>query len=270
MSQKTKQELEKDVKDLIKVNHKNVIHFQVVDKENIHLNKLLKEKDEEIFILKQNVEKCSCSKYNKSMDEVIKHGQKHKDAVIELKRIAELQKEKVSFLKEEKISLLDQVDNLEFEVETDKVIIGRHKDKVENLESELKILQKSYDEKTEESNETNVEREKLLKQRELLKEKYAINLKDHQAFEEKAKEEIDIIQKQFDIMKCKNLDLKNQLHKKDNETAQEVVKLKSDTKILSKIKDLEDELSSRNEEIMELHSVILKTNLDKDLKTSSA
>ena len=102
MSQKTKQELKKDGKDLIKVNHKNVIHIQVVDKENIHLNKLLKEKDEEIFIHKQKVEKCSYSNYNKSMDEVIKHGQMHKDAVIELKRIAESQKEKLSILKEEK------------------------------------------------------------------------------------------------------------------------------------------------------------------------
>ena len=45
----------------------------------------LRKKDKEILNLKKNAEECTCFRYNKSMDEVIKHGQKHKDAVVELK-----------------------------------------------------------------------------------------------------------------------------------------------------------------------------------------
>ena len=97
-------------------------------------NKCISALKEEIVKLKNTVSECTCSKYSKSMDEVIRHGQKHKDAVIELKKISETQKEKISILREEKTSFLNRVDMLEFEIETDQVIVSKHKDKIESLE----------------------------------------------------------------------------------------------------------------------------------------
>ena len=42
---------------------------------------------------------------------------------------------------EEKTSLLNKVDSLEFEAETDHAIIGKHKDQIEILESKVKNVE---------------------------------------------------------------------------------------------------------------------------------
>ena len=149
MSKKTKEELEKDVKDVIKVNNRNVIEYQKVDKENIQLNKILKDKEEEIYNLrKSNTEKeCTCSKYKQSMDDVVMHASKNKEAVVTLRTLAENQKVKISSLREEKYKLLEEIDQLELNARTDHDnIMKTHRENV-NLKENIKALETEIDEK---------------------------------------------------------------------------------------------------------------------------
>ena len=57
----------------------------------------------------------SCHRYRQSMSEIVEAGNKHKEKAIAIKEIAEEQKRKISILREEKNSLLDDVEQLEFD-----------------------------------------------------------------------------------------------------------------------------------------------------------
>ena len=62
-------------------------------------------------------EECAngCYRYRQSLEEVAEAGNKHREKVIALKAIAEEQKSKISGLREEKYSLMESLDQLEYE-----------------------------------------------------------------------------------------------------------------------------------------------------------
>ena len=54
-----------------------------------------------------------CHRYRQSIEEIVEAGNKHKEQIVILRKLAEDQKKKISILREEKTSLLDNTDNLE-------------------------------------------------------------------------------------------------------------------------------------------------------------
>ena len=58
---------------------------------------------------------CNWSRYNKTIDEVLHAGQKHKDAALALKEVAGNLKQKVVASREREAKLMDEIDNLEME-----------------------------------------------------------------------------------------------------------------------------------------------------------
>ena len=272
MVKKNIQHLESEVKRLIKVNNDNFVEHQKIENELIGK---VKETENEIAKLKNASEQCTCFKYSKSMDEVIRYGQKHKEAVIELKNISETQKEKISILREEKVSLLDQVETLEFEVETDKVIIGRHKDKIENLETEIQELQNMVDKKDLDCTEHTNEKEIVLKEKGIWKDKYEKNLMEYQLVKEASTNKIECLEQKLEISKCEVIALKEDLAYHAEKTNDETKELESNDPDFfaymgTKQQDLQDELTTKDEEILRLKGLVDKNSLDKDLKSSSS
>ena len=257
MSNKTKEDLEKDVKDLIKVNNKNVIEYQKVDKENIYLNKLLKQKEEEIFRLKDH--DCSCRKYNKSMDEVVHYAQKNNDALKVLKDTVENQKLKISSLKEEKTSLSDRVEHLEFELETDHTIFSKLKAEIKGLESKVKNVEKVVDKQQDEILEKEKKQERDCRQ----------YIAEKSELEEKIKDEKTILENQIELLKKEILDsrenpkIKQSDPEKENmlknaDLMKEKVTLLEEERfdLLKKCTDLEDEILLKDSEVLELGKTI--------------
>ena len=54
-----------------------------------------------------------CHRYRQSIEEIVEAGNKHKEQIVILRKLAEDQKKKISILREEKNSLLDSTDCLE-------------------------------------------------------------------------------------------------------------------------------------------------------------
>ena len=61
----------------------------------------------------------SCNKYSKSIEEIYQAGKKHKGQLVTCIEACEKQKEKISSLREEKNSLLEKVDDLEFDIKSE-------------------------------------------------------------------------------------------------------------------------------------------------------
>ena len=117
-----------EVKKLIKTNNDNFKEHQVAEREFISI---IAKKDAEISDLKTIIEDCNCHNYSKSIDDIYRAGIKHRDKLVSLKDIADAQKRKISNLEEEKTLLINQVELLELESETDKGIVFKLKDKIE-------------------------------------------------------------------------------------------------------------------------------------------
>ena len=124
MEKKTKEELKSEIKDLIKVNNKNFVEHQKVERE---LSSIIATKEEKIFKLKKEIgeKECNCHNYSKSVDEIYEAGIKHREKLVALVDVSEDFKKKISILREDKASLLAQVEFLEVEVEMDKAILER-------------------------------------------------------------------------------------------------------------------------------------------------
>ena len=74
------------------------------EKENSNLHQILEEKEKIIYELKMKsngICENGCHKYNKSMDEVVQAGYKHRNNVLAVKEVAENLKKKIQKLKEE-------------------------------------------------------------------------------------------------------------------------------------------------------------------------
>ena len=80
---------------------------------------------------------CECHRHRQSYEEVVVAGNKHKVTLKATYAIAEEQKKKISNLRAENNALLEQIENLEFEAETDAKIIFKIKTENESWKTEI-------------------------------------------------------------------------------------------------------------------------------------
>ena len=81
------------------------------DREKAEFLDIIEEKEKQIHELKLNgngICENGCHRYNKSMDDVVKAGFKHKDAALALKEVAENLKKKIHKLKAENLRLFEE------------------------------------------------------------------------------------------------------------------------------------------------------------------
>ena len=81
------------------------------DREKAEFLHIIEEKEKQIHELKLNgngICENGCHRYNKSMDDVVKAGFKHKDAALALKEVAENLKQKIHKLKAENLRLFEE------------------------------------------------------------------------------------------------------------------------------------------------------------------
>ena len=270
----TMESLKKEIKDLIKVNNRNVVESQRVEQDLIGQ---ARKKDKEIFDLKAKLEECTCFRYTKSMDEVIKYGQKHKAAVIELKQVAENLKEKNATLRGEKSSLQTKVDYLEFEAQTDCEIILNHKDKIEFLETEKRKVETSGIEKDSEIAEKVLKIDELSKLNHLFREKLGQSLKESKLQQEAHSENIQFLEDELETAHKALATVKLDVQKKPDEVALDAVQVDESAPLVNAadslsmtIKDLKDEIIHKSEEIKWLKEIGEKKDSQEVLKSSSS
>ena len=130
-----------------------------------NLREEIERQDIIIYKMKKRVpEECSygCRKYNKSVDEIVIAGNKHKEKLLAIKDIAEEQKGKIISLRNQKSKLekhLDKMtDDLEMErkyvhtIQLDSVQkINKLKNELKASEESRKVLKKEKDESMDES-----------------------------------------------------------------------------------------------------------------------
>ena len=88
MEKKSLEELKSEIKDLIKVNNKNFVEHQRVERD---LSNIIAAKEETIFNLKKEIDAkdCNCHNYSKSIDEIYHAGVKHREKLVSLVDISE-------------------------------------------------------------------------------------------------------------------------------------------------------------------------------------
>ena len=79
-----------------------------------------------------------CNKYNKSVDEIVTAGKKHREKVLALKEIAEEQKEKIYALRNQKLRLENEVDKLKDDLEMEKQYVYTIQKDFSNKNSKIK------------------------------------------------------------------------------------------------------------------------------------
>ena len=95
-----------------------------------------------------------CSKYNKSVDEIVNAGYKHREKLLAIKDIDEDQKEKIRLLRNQKSQLENRIDKLTDDLEMEQKYV--QKDSAKKINKLKKYL------KTTEELKKNSEREKAL------------------------------------------------------------------------------------------------------------
>ena len=92
---------------------------------------------------------CGCQKYTKSMDEVVEALEKHRNAAVHLKEVAEAQRKKVNNYRELTTKMQDDLDNLEIEIKEKDHLTAKVLKEKSNLENEVKFLIEKLDLKNE-------------------------------------------------------------------------------------------------------------------------
>ena len=82
----------------------------------------------------------SCNKYSKSIEEIYQAGKKHKGQLVTCIEACEKQKGKISSLREEKNSLLEKVDDLEFELKEKSQLILKVNKETREMKIEIRNL----------------------------------------------------------------------------------------------------------------------------------
>ena len=139
--------LEKDIKDN---NRRYAIKKKQLETKNQSLEEDLAEKIKIIDDLENNSNfKCSkgCDRYSKSVDEIFEAGVKHKNKLVELKEIAEGQKEKISCLRKHRDEIKEEMNKLE---DVHEVKMKHNAEKICQLTDQVaELLKENKDQKDE-------------------------------------------------------------------------------------------------------------------------
>ena len=151
--------LEKDIKDNAR---RNALNKKTLEAKNQSLEEELAEKMKIIDALENNSNfKCSkgCDKYSKSVDEIFEAGVKHKSKLVDLKEIAEQQKEKITCLRKHRDEIKEELNKLE-DVHEDKM--KHNSEKIGQLTDQVTELMKENKDQKDEINLKNKEIEELM------------------------------------------------------------------------------------------------------------
>ena len=170
-----------------------------------------------------------CHRYDKSFEEIIEAGNKHREKVFALRDISENQKVKISSLREEKNLLLDKVDKFELDAKQDSDLILRMTQETRSLKRELRDM-----------------RMILIEKEEMLSEKtQQVDKNEHS--ETKVKDlEDELILKNIEISNLENLLNEKQSVEKHWQSELNTV-MKGEEDLESKVKSLEGDLKSMKE-----------------------
>ena len=83
-----------------------------------------------------------CHRYDKSFEEIIEAGNKHREKLVALRDISESQKSKISSLREEQNLLLDKVDKFELDAKQDSDLILRMTQETGAVTRELRDMRR--------------------------------------------------------------------------------------------------------------------------------
>ena len=102
-----------------------------------------------------------CHLYEKSFEEIIAAGKKHREKVVSLTEIAKDRKSKMSCLCEDKYSLLDKLDKMELDAKSDTDLILRMTSETRSLKIDVRNLRMENIEKEEVIKEKNCNVEEI-------------------------------------------------------------------------------------------------------------
>ena len=88
-------------------------------------------------------------RYRQSIEEIVEAGNKHKEQIVILRKLAEDQKKKISILREEKNSLLDRTDHLEVDAKRQTELSFKKTKENRELKIGIRDLRKELIEKDE-------------------------------------------------------------------------------------------------------------------------
>ena len=191
--------LQKEMNEL-----KNVVTN--LKKQNFDLIEEIEKKERFIHELKKKSPgECTygCSKYNKSVDEIVNAGTKHREKLLAIKQIAEDQKEKIRLLRNQKSSLENDIDKLTDDLEMEQKYVHTiqmdSSQKINKLKNELKACEEANKVLGKEKAE-NLDRNKSLSKKN--DELISFVEKNEQALKVK-EEEVEIYSKKLDFLKPK-------------------------------------------------------------------
>ena len=133
-----------------KIKKRGTAYAQEVLVEKCSLSKTLNKKETEIEELRNkrySICKNGCEKYSKPIDEIVEAASKHREKLIALKEISESQKEKIFCLRGHRNELLDEIDRINSDNESD---LKERILKTSSLQEENKILHTQNNDKKEE------------------------------------------------------------------------------------------------------------------------
>ena len=216
---------------------------------------------------------CECHRHRQSYEEVVEAGNKHKETLKATYAIAEEQKKKISNLRAENNALLEQIENLEFEAETDAKIIFKIKTENESWKTEISNYENEVEVKEIKLQEMDKKLEDSYKKSQFLKSKLEVVMRDHQKLQESTRAEIETLHNELTAattIKSINNKEKEIVDGKKNEQDNIVDSLHKKVESLSRhAKDLEDEIVTKDDEIKKL-SEIYEKKQESFLKSSSS
>ena len=112
-------------------------------------------------MIDKNISECQngCSKYSKSMDEIVQALAKHRNAALLLKDINEKQKKKLSDFREQRTVMQDQIDQLELDQDLEREFTEKVISEKRDLENNVKALQEELSKKEQDSKVRKVKEE---------------------------------------------------------------------------------------------------------------
>lgn len=134
------------------------------EKENSNLHQILEEKEKIIYELKMKsngICENGCHKYNKSMDEVVQAGYKHRNNVLAVKEVAENLKKKIQKLKEENSKLFLEKKQHEEDANDGYEMLQNVRERERKLQIELKECKGDFQKKDAELGEVFEEKQSL-------------------------------------------------------------------------------------------------------------
>ena len=252
-------------------------------KDKLELIEEVEKNESQIYELKKKFPgECTygCNKYNKSVDEIVTAGNKHREKVLALKDIAEEQKEKIYVLRKQKSQLENQVDKLKDDLEMEKQYVytiqkdfskknSKTKDDLKASEESQKALAKensdyleilqSLKKKYEDLESLIEKKEQAMKVKEeeyvniskkldFIKPKLESSLRENRSLHER----VDILENEKSVISSKAIE---ELQEKTNELEHAY---KDKQLVFIKNKDLEDEILQQEKQIKILNEISVK------------